>query len=323
MMADNDIAPGSHQGLPGNAIASNYGCLSFHIDRCCNFFTRLIHFPLFSSLMLRAFCLFAALTAFFCADAQNINGIWKGKLVMEPGGCFPVYNIELQVRINGSTITGNSYHYSDTSNFVKETFEGVYDSVARNLLIDEKGVATFHIPADCIPCIKRYTLNFFTDGKEEQLRGSWTGKTMDNKNTCPPGTIVMTRIQQSAFKPDLPKILEERKNELVREIFVDTGAIKLDFYDNGQIDGDTISVYVNNAPVVSRQGLSTKPITTYVRIDLRRTQQEVIMAGENLGTIPPNTALMIVNAGDKRYQLFLTSDDKKNALVRFIYQKPK
>ena len=34
------------------------------------------------------------------------------------------------------------------------------------------------------------------------------------------------------------------------------------------------------------------------------------------------TALMIVNAGDKRYQLYLTSDDKKNALVRFIYEKP-
>ena len=46
------------------------------------------------------------------------------------------------------------------------------------------------------------------------------------------------------------------------------------------------------------------------------------MVGENMGSIPPNTALMIVNAGDKRYQLYLTSDDKKNALVRFIYEKP-
>jgi hypothetical protein len=46
------------------------------------------------------------------------------------------------------------------------------------------------------------------------------------------------------------------------------------------------------------------------------------MVGENLGTIPPNTALMMVTAGEKRYQLFLTSDEKKNALVRFIYKKP-
>ena len=260
---------------------------------------------------------------FFLAGAQNINGIWKGKLVMEPGGCFPVYNIELQIQITGTKILGTSYHYSDTSNYVREVFEGVYDSVAKNMVIDELKVATFHIPPDCIPCIKRYSLSFHTDGKEEQLRGSWTGKTMDNKNTCPPGSIVMTRIQESAFKPATPPILELRKNELVREIFVDTGSIKLDFYDNGQIDGDTISVFVNGTPVVSGKMLTTKPITTYIKIDLKRTQQEVIMVGENLGSIPPNTALMIVNAGDKRYQLYLTSDDKKNALVRFIYEKPK
>jgi hypothetical protein len=242
---------------------------------------------------------------------------------MEPGGCFPVYNIELQIQISGTTITGNSYHYSDTTNFVKEVFEGMYDSVAKSMMISENRVATFRIPADCIPCIKRYSLSFHTDGREEQLRGSWTGKTMDNKNTCPPGTIVMTRIQKSAFKPDVPPVLEKRKNELVKEIFVDTGNVKLDFYDNGQIDGDTISVYVNNIPVVSNQLLKAKPVTTYVRIDLKRPIQEVVMVGENLGSIPPNTALMIVNAGDKRYQLYLTSDDKKNAMVRFIYEKPK
>jgi len=264
----------------------------------------------------------AVLLSSFCASSQNINGIWKGKLVMEPGGCFPVYNIELQIQINSGKIVGTSYHYSDTTNYVREVFEGVYDSTAKSMILDEQKVATFHIPPDCIPCIKRYSLSFHTDGKEEQLRGSWTGKTMDSKSTCPPGTIVMTRIQQSAFKPSLPPILELRKNELVKEIFVDTGNIRLDFYDNGQIDGDTISVFVNGTPVVSRQVISTKPVTTFIRIDSRRLQQEVIMVGENLGTIPPNTALMIVNAADKRYQLYLTSDEKKNALVRFIYQKP-
>jgi hypothetical protein len=46
------------------------------------------------------------------------------------------------------------------------------------------------------------------------------------------------------------------------------------------------------------------------------------MVGENLGSIPPNTALMIVTAGNKRYQLYLTSDNQKNAMVRFVYEKP-
>jgi hypothetical protein len=41
--------------------------------------------------------------------------------------------------------------------------------------------------------------------------------------------------------------------------------------------------------------------------------------GENLGQIPPNTALMVVTTSTQRYQLYLTADDQKNALVRFIY----
>ncbi len=265
---------------------------------------------------------------FSCVHAQDINGIWKGKLVMEPGGCFPVYNIELQLQIAGSKISGVSYHYSDTNNYVKEDFEGTFDPVTKAITINELKVMTFKVPADCIPCIKKYSLTYHKGGgnvvQEEQLRGSWTGMTMDNKSSCPQGTIVLIRFDKSTFKPEmkLPPQLTNRKNELVKEIKVDTGTIRLDFYDNGQIDGDTISVFVNNMPVVSRQRLTAKPITVNVKIDMKRTEQEVIMVGENLGSIPPNTALMMVTVGAKRYQLYLTSDEKKNAMVRFIYEKP-
>lgn len=254
--------------------------------------------------------------------AQDISGIWKGKLVMEPGGCFPVYNIELQLTVTGTRISGVSYHYSDTTNYVRETFEGNFRSDSNRITINEIGVTSFRIPADCVPCIKKYNFSFHKGGNEEQLRGTWTGKTMTGNTSCPPGTIVLSRITKSEFKPNLPRTLVERKNELVREIKVDTGTIRLDFYDNGVVDGDTISVYVNDMPIVSRKILSARPVTTSIRVDLQRTIQEVIMVGENMGSIPPNTALMIINAGEKQYQLYLTSDDKKNALVRFIYEKP-
>src|SRR5688572_6128060 len=231
------------------------------------------------------------------APAQDINGIWKGRLTMEPGGCFPVYNIELQLQVAGSRITGVSYHYSDTNNYVKESFEGSYKKDSNFITISETGVTTFKVPGDCIPCIKKYNLTFHKgDGPEEQLRGSWSGKTMDNKANCPPGTIILIRYEKSAFKPEmkLPPTLTKRKAELVREIKVDTGNIKIDFYDNATIDGDTISVYANSMPLVSSKRLGTKPVSITVRVDLKRTEQEVIMVGENLGTIPPKTTLMII-----------------------------
>jgi len=118
--------------------------------------------------------------------------------------------------------------------------------------------------------------------------------------------------------------LTKEASSIFNEIKVDTGNLRLDFYDNAEIDGDTISVSVDNQMAVSHQRLSAKPITVNIRIDFVKTDHEVVMIAENEGSIPPNTALLIVTAGDKRYRLFLSSDvDQKKVLVRFIYEKPK
>lgn len=262
----------------------------------------------------------------FSAPAQDINGIWKGRLVMAPGGCFPVYNIELQIQVTGNRISGTAYHFSDSLNYVRENFEGTYNPDSNRISIRETGPVSYKLREDCVPCVKNYVLSYHRGGgnvvTDEQLRGTWTGRAIDNKTACDPGTVVLNRSEKSAFKPalNLPPTLTKRKAELVKEIKVDTGSIQIDFYDNGQIDNDTISVYVNNMPVVSRKRLTTKPVSMQVKIDLKKPVQELIMVGENLGDIPPNTALMIVTTGETRYQLYLTSDEQKNALVRFVYQ---
>jgi hypothetical protein len=256
------------------------------------------------------------------ALTQEISGIWKGTLTQGPGGCFPVYNIELQIQISGNRITGASYHYSDVTNYVKEEFSGTFNAENKLLLINEMKVLTFKVPSDCIPCIKQYSLTYTTQERKESLNGEWGGVTMNNQAACPPGKILLTRTKESAFKNvDKTVPLTTRTNELVREIKVDTGIIRLDFYDNAQIDGDTISVFVDKQPVLSMQRLSQKPLTVKVIIDLKRTEHEVVMVAENLGEIPPNTALMMVTAGQKRYQLYLTSTEQKNAMVRFVYEK--
>jgi hypothetical protein len=241
--------------------------------------------------------------------AQNLNGVWRGTLTQGPGGCFRVYNIELNIEIKGNKINGASYHYSDFTNYVKEEFSGAYNVENKTMNINELKVLTFHVPADCIPCIKQYTLAYEKLEKSEVLKGDWGGITMNNYAACPPGKITLSRVAVSDF-------------DHIKEIKVDTGTIKLDFYDNAQIDGDIISVLLNNKPLVSNQKLTSKPISLEIKVDLNNKEQEITMVAENLGDIPPNTALLIITAGKKRYQLYLTSTDKKNAQVRFIYEKP-
>ena len=275
---------------------------------------------------MRLFLFLSLLTVSFSGHAQTsteIAGIWKGQLTQGPGGCFPVYNIELQIQISGTQITGASYHYSDLTNYVKEEFSGTYNPEKKTMQINEMRVLTFRVPPDCIPCIKSYSLAYAKQQKNEFLNGDWGGVTMNNQAACPPGKIVLTRAAESAFKDvDKTVALTTRSNELVREIKVDTGTIRLDFYDNGQIDGDTISVFVDKQAVLSMKRLTEKPATVSIMIDLKKREHEVVMVAENLGSIPPNTALMLVTAGTKRYQLYLTSTEQKNAMVRFIYEKP-
>jgi hypothetical protein len=127
---------------------------------------------------------------------------------------------------------------------------------------------------------------------------------------CSTGPITLSRIKESAFKE-------------VPEIAVDTGRIRLDFYDNATIDGDSITVLVDKNVVAIHQLLSAKPITAYVTIDLNNPFHEVEMVAENEGTIPPNTALLIITAGDKKYQLFLAANKGKSAMIRILYDKDK
>ena len=285
----------------GSGIRSNSHSNNFYLPLYENFY-----FPLVN---LRLFILFIFLLRTSCPFAQELNGIWKGTLTQQPGGCFPVYNVELQVNIVNNQVTGVCYHYSDFTNYVKKNYDGIYNAATKTINIQEHRVMTFHIPQDCTPCIRYFSLTYSKKDKEETLSGDWGGVVMNGTLACTPGKISLLRIVESEFNH-------------IKEIKVDTGTLKLDFYDNAEIDGDSITVTVNNKTVVSHQRLGLKPISVEVKVSLENPEQEVTMIGENLGTIPPNTALLIVTAGTRRYQLFLASNGKKNAQVRFVYERP-
>ena len=53
---------------------------------------------------------------------------------------------------------------------------------------------------------------------------------------------------------------------------------------------------------------------------LFRSFHELVMVAENLGEIPPNTSLMIVNAEGNRYEIRITSTEQKNAVVQFRFE---
>ena len=245
-------------------------------------------------------------TLIFQCPAQDVSGYWKGTLNMR--GCFPENNIELQINAKGNIVAGDSYHYQDIDNYVKKSFRGSFDRASKKLIVQEGTVTTYHIPQRCVICVKSFELNYYREGNKEILKGYWSGNVLNTLQSCDGGSIVLTRIRESAFK-EIP------------EIKVDTGTIRLDFYDNAQIDGDSITVLVDKQVVLTHQRLGAKPLTTYVRIDKNNTFHEVEMVAENLGSIPPNTAILIITAGKNRHSLSLSSSEVKSARVRIVYDE--
>jgi hypothetical protein len=122
-----------------------------------------------------------------------------------------------------------------------------------------------------------------------------------------------------APKPTLniPTVTRSRQNELTQTINVKQRDVVIRIYDNGEIDDDTISIYMDNKLLLSNKRLSAAPITINLKMDADNSEHVLVMVAENMGRFPPNTSLMIVQDGDKRYQVRITSTEQKNAMVRF------
>ena len=120
----------------------------------------------------------------------------------------------------------------------------------------------------------------------------------------------------------LERVMATRKQNQQSRITIDVKEINLKLYDNGTVDNDSVSIFYNGRLLLSHQRLSEKAIELNIQLDEGVTQHEITMFAENLGTIAPNTALVVVTAGNKRYELHSKASMEENAVLVFDY-KPK
>ena len=142
---------------------------------------------------------------------------------------------------------------------------------------------------------------------KEQVEG--TNKTSDTK---------------PAEEKTTPAELESRPTKDTKILQVKSDKVKIEIYDDGEIDNDIVSVYFNKDLVTGNRALTAKPYSFTIDLVPGKTN-ELVLYADNLGSIPPNTALMIITDGVSRYEVRLSADLKNNASVRFEFklQKPK
>lgn len=119
-------------------------------------------------------------------------------------------------------------------------------------------------------------------------------------------------------KPKQPAAeINGRTIETIQRVNYTSDSLVLTLYDNGEVDGDTVSVIMNGNVIMPMVGLSTKPVRKTIYTKDITDSIQIVMYAENLGSLPPNTGLLIVNDGKERYEIRFSGDLKKNSAIVF------
>lgn len=289
--------------------------------------------------------------------AQSVFGYWYGDANVKTSGSANNYMMELILLPEKNYVTG-ILNYFFRNSYRSLQVKGDYDAVNRRLVLYNVPViyhgsfAAFEV--DCIMDM-RATLRVAQAGSD--LTGVFTSSP-EYKNICPninfslrmnadiskkdsvlkamrefketfqvwkpnpaDTEAVATIIQRKVTNYVIEKQFTERETDVSNEIEVESDTLKVDFYDNGEVDGDSISVFFNGNLMAFSQKLGTRPVHFDVVMDSLKKINELSMFAENLGSIPPNTALMIINDGVKRHEVRLSSTLEKNATLRIKRKK--
>lgn len=139
------------------------------------------------------------------------------------------------------------------------------------------------------------------------------------KTVKPNTPEIIPAAKKSSPLPELKNAavdVSKRSVSSMQSLFFRSDSLQLTLYDNGEIDGDTVSVLLNGKVIIAKQGLTTKPnvYTIYFERDTPDSQM-LVMYAENLGSIPPNTGLLVVKEGQSVYEVRFSADLKTNAAV--------
>lgn len=146
-------------------------------------------------------------------------------------------------------------------------------------------------------------------------------KPVTEKIVKQPETVVVKKVEAKTTTPvSIPSAVDvaKRSIETIQSVYFKTDSLVLTLYDNGEVDGDTVSVLMNGQVIMPRVGLSTNAVrkTIYITDDISDSLQ-IIMYAETLGSLPPNTGLLIVYDGTDRYEIRFSGDMQRSSAIMF------
>ena len=128
--------------------------------------------------------------------------------------------------------------------------------------------------------------------------------------------------KQLTVKKTIEEEFKIREKIIATDIPITGDSIELNFYDNAEIDGDSISLFLNNKLIFQHIRLTAAAYTIKLSVTELNENNELVMVAENLGSIPPNTSYMLAIVDNKRYEAMLKSTEESSAVIRLTKRNP-
>lgn len=149
-----------------------------------------------------------------------------------------------------------------------------------------------------------------------------TNTTIPVQKADPVKTTPLPKTEQKlTIKKSIEEEFKIREKVIAADIPLTGDSIELRFYDNAEIDGDSISLFLNNTLIFEHIRLTGTAYTIKLPVNDLNENNELVMVAENLGSIPPNTSYMLAIVNEKRYEAMLKSTEETSAVIRLT--KPK
>ena len=111
-------------------------------------------------------------------------------------------------------------------------------------------------------------------------------------------------------------LVDGRESVPSETIYFKSDSLSIALYDNGEVDGDTVSVIINDEMFIEKQGLKSSAFrkTFYVPQD-ESDSLLVVLFANNLGKYPPNTGLLQIKDGEEIFYVRFKADLDRNAAI--------
>lgn len=245
--------------------------------------------------------------------AQEVNGRWTGNYSKRLGNPKSlVFEIFLS---DDSIISGSSHLYYNNQNYEHHAIIGKFNkadsSIKFSESLQESSRGAYEVA---------YDMKFKETDSTYILTGKWFPKKAFFLFLPIWNGVYVTKPKMIKEPIKLGSVLN-RQSSIQKFIEIkasEKDSIKISVYDNGTVDNDTISMYFNDSLIINQKMISATPISFYISLSNNIQFQKIKLIADNLGTIPPNTALLIIETKKKRYEVNLNSDLKQNGVVEFV-----